>query len=409
MNRQSTLFYLNVCLFLVIFIKASIAETDEDCVTPNGETAKCVSLPNCPVMLEALRTKDDESINFIRSSHCGFVGKIPLVCCGNQILSEINPVDKLIDDYYKTMNTSTVTQEPNSDYEQEEEEQNPNAISLDSDTNQFQDRSVCGLEQHESHTQDEHETDLHESPWTVVLEYQDKIDGQNMGIKCVGVIINKRYILTTASCIQDRVDIPVSVRLGEWDVTTNPDCRQIGRYGICAASVERIDIAQTISHPYYSKRTESNDIGLIKLAKDIIFTDYIRPICLPSPDVSAPDRDTLMTVIGWGTTQAADSMSNNKTKDTVTYLPIEECKDLLQNKPTRVNMFRACGKKSNADACHESLGGPVMMRYPQSTGKQNQWYLEGLVANECIPKGDPVVYTRVSRYMNWITQTVQGK
>lgn len=102
-------------------------------------------------------------------------------------------------------------------------------------------------------------------------------------------------------------------------------------------------------------------------------------------------------------------MSNVKTKDTITYLPIEECKDLLQNKPTRVNLFRACGQKPNTDACHESLGGPVTMKNSQSTGKQDQWYLEGIVANECVPKGDPLVYTRVSRYMGWITQTVQGK
>lgn len=64
----------------------------------------------------------------------------------------------------------------------------------------------------------------------------------------------------------------VNVRLGEWNVTSDPDCRQIGRYGICAAPVVRINIAETIPHPFYSKRTESNDIGLIKLEKDITFT-----------------------------------------------------------------------------------------------------------------------------------------
>lgn len=159
-------------------------------------------------MVEALRTKDDESINFIRTSHCGFEGIIPLVCCGNQILDETNPVNQLIDDYYKTMNTSTVTQKPEPAANEDEVEENRNAISSDTEMDKLQDRSVCGLVQHETHTQDGHATDLHESPWTVAIEYQGKASGENVGIRCVGIIINKRYIVTTASCIEDRVDIP---------------------------------------------------------------------------------------------------------------------------------------------------------------------------------------------------------
>ena len=43
------------------------------------------------------------------------------------------------------------------------------------------------------------------------------------------------------------------------------------------------DLGQT--HPNYDPYTTNNDVALLRLPKPINYTDYIRPICLPSSDV----------------------------------------------------------------------------------------------------------------------------
>ena len=65
--------------------------------------------------------------------------------------------------------------------------------------------------------------------------------------------------------------------------------------------------------PDFVKRTFNNDIALIKLNREvsqpktfiffwysfqIVFNDYIRPVCLPDIDRSYNGQNT--TVVGWG-------------------------------------------------------------------------------------------------------------
>jgi len=52
-------------------------------------------------------------------------------------------------------------------------------------------------------------------------------------------------------------------------------------------------------HPHYNSILIRNDIGLIKLNKDIVFGDKVKPIALPTQNFDKSDYPA--TLAGWGT------------------------------------------------------------------------------------------------------------
>lgn len=76
-------------------------------------------------------------------------------------------------------------------------------------------------------------------------------------------------------------DSRISVRVGEYDVDSDPDCDR----GVCAPPVQDIDVEEFISHPEFvpecdrsfnhrCEKTDKqllNDIALLRLAKPIEF------------------------------------------------------------------------------------------------------------------------------------------
>lgn len=98
--------------------------------------------------------------------------------------------------------------------------------------------------------------------------------------------------------------IRVGVRLGEFDLTQEVDCQG----NICADPVLVLGVEQKIAHEGYNERNpnRANDIGLIRLDSEVTFTDYVRPICLPS-SVNSPRATTIEKLVsaGWGRTQTS--------------------------------------------------------------------------------------------------------
>lgn len=66
----------------------------------------------------------------------------------------------------------------------------------------------------------------------------------------------------------------LGVRLGEYRISTDVDCVDHGVNGQDCISNQTIDVGikSVTIHPNYDRRSYSNDIGLVKLAKDIDFT-----------------------------------------------------------------------------------------------------------------------------------------
>jgi secreted trypsin-like serine protease len=96
----------------------------------------------------------------------------------------------------------------------------------------------------------------------------------------------KRYVLTAAHCISK---VPpewklVSVRLGEWDTKTVQDCDDsYVNEQVCNNPHVDVSVEQKIVHESYepNSKNQHHDIALLRLTKNVQYSDFIKPICLP--------------------------------------------------------------------------------------------------------------------------------
>ena len=86
-------------------------------------------------------------------------------------------------------------------------------------------------------------------------------------------MINARYVLTAAHCVQRKSHKFIQVVLGDHDWTDNYETRAF-----------RSDVLQVISHPFFGSRTTfDNDFALLRLKTPVDWDRYpkISPACMP--------------------------------------------------------------------------------------------------------------------------------
>lgn len=134
-----------------------------------------------------------------------------------------------------------------------------------------------------------------------------------------------------AHCVHDQILTRKNwnlkgVRLGEWNLLTNPDCDEDN---ICAPPTVDFSIQQRIVHDDFVPFAESQhfDIALLKLAGAARFSEFIKPICLPLPSSANEEYDGVTLVVaGFGRTETKDS-SNKKLKTEIRGLANEICQN----------------------------------------------------------------------------------
>jgi len=277
--------------------------------------------------------------------------------------------------------------------------------------NLLPDSQVCGLDPSKRIVGGEI-AGLKEFPWMALLEY-DKPNGR--GFHCGGSLINKRYVLTAAHCIKrvPRAWKVISVRLGEYNLDTDNDCDDV-RPGFedCADPPVNIPIEEVIVHEQYIPKTpgQAHDIALLRLSREVPFTEYIGPICLPT----SPTRGNIrydsgdMTVAGWGRTENR-SQSNIKLKLQVPVKSNSVCSSTYSKTNINLGDGQMCaGGISGKDSCTGDSGGPLM--FLNKSPPEYNWYLTAIVSfgpSPCGIKDWPGVYTKVQKYMPWIVSNLK--
>ncbi|XP_058453501.1 CLIP domain-containing serine protease B9-like isoform X1 [Malaya genurostris] len=366
------------------------------CMTPTRKRGLCSSIYDCSSMLSFFgdRLLTWEERDFLKLSACtgAASGQQPFVCCPDKAVRH-GPGDTIQTPPPPPEIPSAVTplQPENRAHVTGGVLPNPRA-------------NECGVSIGMRIYGGEN-ADIDEFPWLAMLQFEN-FRGERK-FSCGGSLINNRYVLTAAHCVVGEVERKegnlVSVRLGEYDTTTDVDCIEQDGERICADPPIDVPVEEKLPHPEYSELTKLNDIALLRLNRDILYTDFIQPICLPLADFRSSTAGDVNFVTGFGRTLKG-SRSPIKQKLGIKVYDQDRCRAKFATKKADITANQLCaGGDFAKDSCHGDSGGPLMKL-------QKVWTLEGVVSfgNRCGLEDWPGVYTRVPAYMDWIRTTIRN-
>lgn len=388
MKSVSSAVLLIGSILATVFWIGGVQARDASCTTPAKKPGLCVAIQRCRNINKIVENPIPPSqgiANYINKAACNIPGIARSVCCAPQEVVLRSP------------NVPTTTSR--------------SCPRLSVSSRQKLLPQECGKSVTDR-VANGNATRVFEYPWMAVVRYDENgriIDG------CGGSLINKRYVLTAAHCIKMRsVRQLHSVILGEHTKGQALDCNVYEQGDEveqdCADPAEEFGIESFVIHDDYNNPKFSNDIGLLRLSRDVTFKDHIKPICLPiAADVQ---RQTFQKYIltGWGTTENG-SPSNELLQ---AYLPrVDNQACLRKLKARRMNIQLSskqmcAGDENLVDACKGDSGGPLgaFANYRGVT-RFVQYGIVTTGADSCGQINVPGVYCRVADYMDWILDKIQ--
>ncbi|XP_067286737.1 chymotrypsin-like protease CTRL-1 [Pseudorasbora parva] len=228
-------------------------------------------------------------------------------------------------------------------------------------------------------------------PWQVSIHY----DGEHI---CGGTLIHNQWVVTAAHCILSTNISRWTLYLGRKNQSTRPS----------NTNEVKVSIQSIIIHPEYNDSLSNNDISLMKLSQPVNYSSYIRPICLASKGSVFHDATTCWAS-GWGNIGKNLSLPAPQSLQQVEIPVVGSSQCSCQYKSVSgiiITPQMICAGRPGKGICQGDSGGPLQCK------QGSVWVQSGITSFGtslgCAIEGFPEVFSRVSEFNTWVTDSVEG-
>ncbi|CAG9759963.1 unnamed protein product [Ceutorhynchus assimilis] len=365
--------YLSVAFVALLSLVNSQVQDGSPCKIPNGPNGICIYVYECKVVTDILSRSSltFEARNYVRSLSCGQRNGRPYVCCPQLSTRDTNTI--------QPVNPTAATEE---ELLYKEKFILPPKCGL---SNASHPKVVGGIP-----------AKLGDFPWMVALGYQNRKNPNIPRWLCGGTLITFRHVLTAAHCVQNRPDLYIA-RVGELDLYVDDD----------GANPKNVRITNAKVHEEFSSTKFINDIAILTLSESVEDVAGVTPICLPFEDHIRTKSyvGAQPMVAGWGAINFNGPSSSVLQKVKIPIIDNSQCEKVFAKQSIIDDTIICAGySEGGKDSCQGDSGGPLMYGTSNRSERGILFYQIGVISygRRCAEAGIPAVYTRVTKFLNWI-------